>query len=363
MYIDKANTRLVAMKMKSLLLLFGAMFLAASPRAYTDESDWAKVANQVAFILNLQKATTLKVTPLRGAEGMAGVEGLGFKEAKLEPQSGMGQAKDKTAMWYMVNIPVKVYASGRNTSRKTAPARYVRELQVTAYLLIKKPKRVFDREKESSPQSDVSKYYLLKKEITYADIPMNSGSVRKDGHELGEATFDVAVFIPRSTACMLADSYGATADPSKLIVGYAAEATVNGQACSDYTTSEDKKPVPVQGETKYSKIFDKDAASQITSITWWKPSKRIKIDEPDVDICSIAETPYAIFYSGRYYPRVKPAFGSAPKETSSSRRSGESDTGGSSSSSSSGRRSSGEGGSSTSTPESTGTTTDDDSEL
>ena len=349
------------MKMKSLLLLLGAMFLAASPRAYTDESDWAKIANQVAFSLDLKEATTLKVTPLRGAESMAGVEALGFKDAGLKPQSGMEQAKDKTAMWYMVNIPVKVYASGRNASRKMAPARYVRELQVTAYLLIKKPKRVFDREKESSPQSDVSKYYLLKKEITYADIPMNSGSVRKDGHELGEATFNVAVFIPRSTACMLADSYGATADPSKLIVGYAAEATLNGQACSDYTDPKDKKPV--QGQTQYSKIFDKDAALQISSITWWKPGKRVKIDEPDVDICSIAETPYAIFYSGRYYPRVKPAFGSAPKETSSSRRSGESDTGDSSSSSSSGRRSSGEGGSSTSTSKSTGTTTDDDSEL
>ena len=362
MYIDKANTRLVAMKMKSLLLLLGAMFLAASPRAYTDESDWAKVANQVAFSLNLQKATTLKVTPLRGAESMAGVEALGFKDAGLKPQSGMEQAKDKTAMWYMVNIPVKVYASGRNTSKKMAPARYVRELQVTAYLLIKKPKRVFDREKESSPQSDVSKYYLLKKEITYADIPMNSGSVRKDGHELGEATFNVAVFIPRSTACMLADSYGSTADPiSKLIVGYAAVATVNGEPCSDYTATKDKKPG--QGETRYSKIFDKDAALQISSATWWKPSRRVKIDEPDVDICSIAETPYAIFYSGRYYPRVKPAFGSAPKETSSSRGSGESDTGDSSSSSSSGRRSSGEGGSSTSTSKSTGATTDYDSEL
>ena len=363
MYIDKANTRLVAMKMKSLLLLFGAMLLAISPRAYTAESDWAKTANQVAFSLNLQKATTLKVTPLRGAEGIAGVEELGFKDAKLDPQSGMDQVKDKTAMWYMVNIPVKVYASGRNVNRKLAPARYIRELQVTAHLLFKKPKKVLDKEKLNSSQSESPKYYMLKKEITYADIPMNPVPLKESGLDLSEAAFNVALFIPRSTACMLTDSYGVASDPpiSKLLVGYAVVATINGEPCSDFTSSTAPKLTP--GETRNSKIFDKDLASKVSTAPWWKPSRRTKFDEPDVDICSIAETPYAMFYSGNYYPRVKPAFGPASKGTSSAMDSEEGSTGDSSSSSSSGSKSSGKSDSSTSTSKSTGTTSDYDSEL
>ena len=335
-YIDKANTLFVVMKIKSLLLLLGAVLLAAAPGAYA-ESDWATTANQVAFSLDLKSATSLNISPLRGVEGLPGVEDI-FKDAKMSrlQQSGMKADKDKTPTWYMLNIPVHVYAMGRNLNKKLAPARFIRELNVTAYLLFKKPKSVLDKEKANS-QREPSGYYMLKKEITYADIPMNPVTHKGD-RERGEATFNVALFIPRSTASMLTDSYSIATDPpiDKLLVGYAVVASVNGEPCSDFTPSGSTKLA--QGETRNSKIFDKELASRVSSSSWWKTTGRTKFDEPDVDICSIAETPYALFYSGRYYPRVKPAFGSVPQETPSSADSEEGSTGSSSSSSSPSKR-------------------------
>ena len=360
------------MKMKSLLLLFGAMLLAISPRAYTAES-WATTANQVAFSLNWKELKgKLDFKPLLGAELVAGVEDLGFKEAKfddLHQQSAMRQTKDKTATWYMVNIPVRVRALGRYAG-EIAPAHYVRELQVTAYLLFRKPKSVLDEEvKSNSSQSGALKYYMLKKEITYADIPMKSQEGKMtNGRKVGEAEFDVALFIPLSTACMLRDRYSVTEDPKiigkglrDMLVGCAVVATFDGNPCEDYTLTDD--PQLDTGTTCNSKIFDGQLANRLSSSKWWKSGGRTKFKEPDVDICSIAETPYAIFHSGRHYPRVKPAFGPAPKGTSSAMDSEEGSAGDSSSSSSSGSKSSGKSDSSTSTSKSTGTTSDYDSEL
>lgn len=331
--------------MKSLLLLMGVVLLAAMPQVCAANA-WATTATQVAFSLDLAKATSPNIVSLQGAEDLPGVEEL-FKDAKMKQlqQSGV---QNKAKLWFVLNIPVRVYAMGRDATRALAPAHYVREMKVTVYLLFRKPSSG-----SSSSGGGAVKYNMVKKEITYVDIPMDETPLSGDGREMGQASFNVAVFIPRSTACILTDSFKAP-EPQirKALVGYAVEATFNGEPCSDFTSSNAPKLGP--GETRNSKIFEKAVQSQFSSKAWWKSRSRNNYDEPDVDVCSIAESPYASFYS-RCYPRVKPAYGSAAAEVSSSADSamGSSTSPASVPSSSTGRRSSGKGSSSPETSDST----------
>ncbi len=290
MYIKEANTRFSAMNMKSLLLFTGAMLLAAIPQVCAKDT-WAPMASDVAFTLDLDKATSPSLVPV--AADLPGAGDL-FKEVK---QSGV---REKAELWYVLNIPVRVYALGlgrdaQGMRHNNAPAHYVRELKVTVYLLFNKP----------DPEEGSAKHYLVKKEITYVDIPMNDLSVSVDGREMGTATFNVAVFIPRSTASILTNTFKTPKLPiKKALVGYAVTATFKGQPCRDYTAPGNSKLGP--GETRNSKIFEKSIQSKVSSSKWWKPDSpsRKSFEEPDVDIYSIAETPFAAFYS-KYYPRVK----------------------------------------------------------
>ncbi len=334
MYIDKANTRFATMNMKSLLLFMGATLLATAPWARAQSSKWADTANQVAFSLDLERVNppSASIRALPGVEELAGVEDI-FKDAKVKASKDSG-ASNKVKSWYVLNIPVRVYAMGRNADQEIAPAYYVRELKVTAYLLFKS---LSNSRSKGGGNGSSAGYSMVKKEITYADIQMDVREYRENGHSMSKASFNVAVFIPRSTACILTGDFRQP-EPriEKALVGYAVEATVNGEPCSDFTAAKDSRPSA--GETRNSKIFENALANRLSNTSWWKTRGRNNLSEPDVDICSIAETPYAPFY-GKYYPRVKPLYGStapgdsgsgssleAPADTTSSSPSSESPT-------------------------------------
>ena len=308
-YIDKANTLFAVMKIRSLQRLFCAFFAAAS-LAY-GAKEWAPVANRVAFSLDLSKAATPDICAIRGADEMAGVEDL-FKDCKIKPQSG---ATDKAkSQWFLLNIPVRVYAMGTNKMRELAPARYIRELKVTVYLLVHKASGSVEKGENSSLASE---YNMIKKEITFVDIPLEKGSVTENGREMGKATMCVGVFIPKSTASILTGNFDNPKEITNpgVIAGYAVLATVNGEPCSDFTSSNKSKIE--KGETRSSKLFDKKLVSRLGEKRWWEERSRNKFDEPNVDICSIAESPYAPFY-GKYYPRVKPMYGTPLPEANDS---------------------------------------------
>lgn len=305
MYIDKANTLFETMNMKSLRRLLCVLIVTALPLAHGAE-EWRSVADQVGYCLDPSKKET--VCELRGVHTMAGVGDL-FKECKIKPQSG---EEEKTmGRWFLLNIPVKIYAMC-----KKKPAHYVRELKVTVYLLVSKPSGSSSEESENS--SLASKYNLLKKEITYVDIPLEKNPLPDDGRLMGQASMNVGIFIPKSTAAILTAKFNSpisVTDLSKVIKGYAVLASLDGQSCPPYTASKDKtKPVP-GGGTRCSRLLDGTLANALSDKKWWsEDGARSKFAESDLEICSIAESPYAAFYSA-YYPRVKPMYGAPSSAT------------------------------------------------
>ncbi len=274
-------------------------------------AEWAPVANQVAFTLDHAKATPTPVIEVGNVEDTGDAESV-FKDVKVKAHSESEAATvdgGKSA-WCVINIPVQVYAMGRDKkTRQIAPARYVRKLHVDVYLLVRKPVSAL-AEGVNVKGSAAENFYLVKKGMDLVDIPMKKASFKEGGKEMGQAAFSIGVFIPRSAAYMLTENFLEPIDQLKrsgVVAGYAVVASMNGEKCRDYVPS-GKKTSMGPGETASSKLFDKTLFNRYGRLSWWEARDRNNFDEPDVDVLCISETPFAMYY-GRYYPRTTPTYG------------------------------------------------------
>lgn len=300
-YIDRANTCFALMKKSFLSLILAAVAGVLPAHAAVQ---WANEATRVVLSLDIQKAVQPEIMNLPQAPGASPFTQISSPLSSLKG--------DDMSLWYVVNIPVSLQAVGRDKDRKSAPARYVKELTVQTYLLFAKPKE----KRTSKPVKDqgtIDKFWLIKKEITYVNIPTEKIAVKNEnGHDVGRAEFSVAVFLPRVSCGILMGGYADfdKADEIKKpghLVGYAVEATFNGEACLPIPSKKTNLP---SGTTRNSKVFDSKLQKEFGNASWWKERKNGQnLEDPGVDVMSIAETPYAAF-GGRFYPQVKPMYGS-----------------------------------------------------
>lgn len=298
--------------MKVRTLCFGLISTwAACALSAMAAGEWAPVANQVAFMLDHAKATTTPLVGIGNVEDTGDAEVV-FKDVKVKAHSeGETATVDggKSA-WGVINIPVQVYAMGREKkTRQIAPARYIHRLHVDVYLLIRKPLSAMDGG-GNNKGSAAENFYLVKKGMDFADIPTKKAALREGGKEMGQAAFNIAVFVPRSAAYMLTEDYTdpiAQLKKPGTLAGYAVVASMNGEKCREYIPA-GKKASMGPGETASSKLLDKTLFNKYERLPWWETRSHNNFDTPDVDVLCISETPFAMYY-GRYYPRTTPTYG------------------------------------------------------
>lgn len=275
------------------------------------DSAWAAEATNVVVSLNSSKISgPAEVFKLPRVSEAVNVDF--FEQCKVGPSKQ--EIKENKESWFVVNIPIRIHAVGRNTSNEYAPARYVRELGVRATLLVRKPKsKLKDIKDKASREKDA--YYILSKEFTIVDVPMKRATKNAAGKEVGEAEVQLGLFVPFSSVYAMLGSFNDSAGLSAgAIAGYAVEATFKGESCREIETKAGKGMRP--GETPSSFIFSSKLINEVGTRNWWS-STRNYFETPSADICCISETPYAAFYAP-YYPRVKPMYGKPDTGTSGS---------------------------------------------
>lgn len=296
------------------------------------DSAWAAEATNVVVSLNSSKingaAEVLKLPRVLEALNIDF-----FEQCKVGPSKQ--EMKDSKELWYVVNIPIRIHAVGRNSSNEYAPARYVRELSVRVALLVRKPKSKLKDARELKESRDKGArekdaYYILTKEFTIADIPMRRAIKNSAGKDVGEAEVQLGMFVSQASVyAMLGVFNETTAFSGNSIAGYAVEATFKGESCREIEGKNAKNMRP--GETPSSFLFSSKLISEVGSRNWWSSSRNY-FETPSAELSCISETPYAPFYAP-YYPRVKPMYGKP--DAPSSGHSSSSEDGDSSSDSSS----------------------------
>ena len=306
-YIDRANTRLVVMN-KSLSFLFLSALLCLCPL----QAKEAVVATHVKASLNHKNISgPQRFSALPQVTGSPDY----FKSCS---KLGLSSLKDfKDSRWFVFNIPVVITGYGRMEGGKTEAATIIPELTFKVYLLYK-PKESKGKKDgaETKDDSKAAEYRILEKEITYVDIPLERGTLKKDKEkntDVGYAEMSVGVFIPQAVACMMMGDE----DPSKVtsgndlkIAAFAVIPSVKGKEC---------KAVSVAGVSYGSKskqefgyIADKDLSRRFSSssLNWWDDKARERYGAPSRGerLMCISETPYAPFYNGMY-PATRPLYG------------------------------------------------------
>lgn len=311
---------------KSLLHLLIAVLIGAPVSFALNARDWATTASRVEVSLNYSEITTAESAISKLSEPSAPD---GFPEAMKKTKADKFESNLKTtwgtsAPWYVVNIPVLVHARGTSVNpkqTKTVPARFIKELNVTAYLLFKKPKtsKAARSAKTKKDATVADMYYLLKKDITYVNIPTKDVTYTESGQEIAEAEFCVGLFISRAANFMLTGGEDKEDDISKPdhLVGYAIEATFNGELCRSVTKRNNMPKGSLMGSQPGAKLFDKELIRQVKDAPWWKERSKNNFAETQAEALCISETPFAAFY-GRYYPQTKPTYGPSVGASSSS---------------------------------------------
>lgn len=286
-YIDRANTCFPNMN-RTFLYLFLASVIGMLP---VHAKGGAVEASHVHLLLNHKAADA--VQPMAMGQPSSAFKDVyrGFKGGALSSLKDEDQPQ-----WFVVNIPITIAARGKNTDGKYAPAAYISELTVKAYLLY------------LSPAGTSKKYSIVEKEITYVDIPLNTKSVSREGkHDVSITNFSVGLFVPRTTVYRMTGSddvrdFSKGGNNSR-IAGVAVEATYKGAPCVKIDISSGSYGA---GATEFSKLYTSDLKKELGSNKWWKKPELFAAG--DVKMLCISETPYAPFYSG-YYPATKPMYG------------------------------------------------------
>ncbi len=169
--------------------------------------------------------------------------------------------------WHYVSIPMNVVAEGVKGSEPD----FIPEMTVDVYLLISV--RTSERP------------MLLKKTITYVDIPIFEG----------KGVFNVGAFLKPSDVSKLTVSKGkedksGTGDMAHSLAGYAVVARFDGKLCN---ILDPKEPS--------DHVFSTEFKSKLTG-KWWESSK---LSAPaGIKLYAINETPFADFYSPTF-PKMK----------------------------------------------------------
>ena len=305
-YIDRANACIMIMKKLSLYLLFVSV-LGISPLHGAEK--WAADASDVRVNLSLEDARPeIKAVPIQ-------VDKVLLQDKRITDlmKNAKSVFKPVKQDWYVVNIPIEIKALGRKENKKTGkselcPARYVDELKIKAYVLVENGKS----KKDSEPKGE--DYFLLEKELTYVDIPMESvakkggdGFTESDG--AGYAKMSVGLFISPAAAMKLSDTPD-KADAKFKVVAVAIAPTFKGSPCRTIPKDPKKAPMDFVSDQKLYRLLK-------TSTQWWKGATASHFVKTSTQLLSIAETPFAPYYAC-WYPALKPMYGEAPAASSSS---------------------------------------------
>ena len=263
---------------------------------------WVAEATDVCVNLSPDMGVNdLKPLPLLIPKKQDGV----FKDVKTPLSATAGN-------WYVVNIPIEIKAIGRKENDKgkneKCPARFVDELKIKAYVLFE------NAQAKKSSETKGSNYFLLEKEITYVDIPMETVAKKGDGFDdkgSGYAKMSVGLFISPASALKLVDNPDKPEGKPK-VVACAIAPTFKGTPCRGIPKRDaaTKSPASYVSDPKLDKIL-------IKSNQWWKGSTASHFATTSAQLLSIAETPWAASYAPTY-PAVKPAYGAASLSSSSS---------------------------------------------
>lgn len=294
----------------SFLLLASA--IGFSP-LYADDT-WAVDAVKVS--VNLDQSALTSAVPTKQISGVGAQPDKGAMLVD-KPSSALAEQR-----WTVINLPIEIKALGKAEKKKKgestleeAPARYVNELKVKAYVLFEKHESV----KKGKGKIDPSDYFLLEKEITYVDIPMEKvakkggkGFEEKSGS--GYAKMNVGLFLsPAASLKVTGQANHANAVPK--VVACAIEPTFAGVTCK-YIPKLSSNESAV---TAMSYVADQKLKKQLDGNRWWQGSTAGRFDHSidGAEMLAISETPYAPLYAA-FYPATKPLFGSASAASSSS---------------------------------------------
>lgn len=297
-YIGRANTCIMTMK-KALSLLLFASALCVSPLRAAD--DWAAEATNV-FVNLVEAGMTpqIEVLPLN----------LGGGKSRDGMKTPLSSAPGGS--WYVVNIPIEIKAVGRKENEKSGKsekcaARFVDELTIKAYVLFEK------RAKKKEAGIQPKDYFLLEKEVTYVDIPMNRLAEKGDGFEdpkggAGYAKMSVGLYISPLSAMKLT-GVPEKPDEAVRVVACAIESSFKGTACPVIPSKNAKRTIT-------SFVADKKLKNFFSSTSqWWKGKTASHFDKTSAQLLTVAETPFATSYAPSY-PAVKPMYGGGSSASS-----------------------------------------------
>ena len=290
-------------------LLVASTLCASSLFGAESNNKWAVEASDVCVNLyNPGFNPGIEVLPVHvgSAAPEAVKKELGALKTRLSGAQGT---------WYAINLPIEIKAIGRKESDKgkseKCPARFVDELTIKAYVLFEKSASA--KEKKKGGGINAEDFFLLEKEVTYVNIPMEETAKKggdgfsdvKDG--AGFATMSVGLFLSPIDAMKL------SGNPDKFdgkvkAVACAIEPSFKGVPCrtipkNNADNARDEKI----SDNKLRVFLEKKGAK------WWKGSTAGHYSKSSAKLLSIAETPFAASYAPSY-PEMKPLFGEvAPK--------------------------------------------------
>lgn len=231
-------------------------------------------------VVSAQCADTIKVSLRKGLSS-------GDVEAtRVMPPASSGdfyQSKDARGVkddsayaWYMVRIPLQVAAKG-----ETSGPLYVEEMKVTLHIVMMGGK-------------NADRPFLLSREITYVDVPLNPRG-GDDGTPV-----NVAAFLSPLDAARICGPEVSTPDLSKRLGAVAVTAKFRGSSCNSTSSSP-------------ALVVARELKSKLTG-AWWKSEK---VSNGGATLKSIAETPFAAYYSP-LFPPTSPMYGAGAAAPSSS---------------------------------------------
>ncbi len=213
----------------------------------------------------------------------------------VEVGSGMSGDKkvgDTSARkWQMVKIPVNIEGMVRKGDKKEA-AHYIPEVKMRISLVVEVPE---DKEKNKEPLE------VLSKEVTYVELPLNSGVAKSD---MGENIVNVAVFVSPANAYKLSPKDGSL---SKKLVAVAVEGFIDGANCN---RKKEKATESVAASVVLMSKYDRALKEQ----RWWKKQG----GKSGAVLAAISETPFAPNYAGMGMPATRPIYGTATDASSGS---------------------------------------------
>ncbi len=199
--------------------------------------------------------------------------------------SGDRKVGDTSARkWQMVKIPVNIEGMVKKGDKKEA-AHYITEVKMRISLVVEVPE---DKDKNKEPLE------VLSKEVTYVELPLNSGAAKSD---MGENIVNVAVFVSPANAYKLSPKDGSLA---KKLVAVAVEGSINGANCN---RKKEKATESVAASVVLMSKYDRVLKEQ----RWWKKPG----GKSGAVLAAISETPFAPNYAGMGMPATRPIYGAA----------------------------------------------------